>query len=677
MQTIRRLYLYAVALVSLLTTLWGAIGLVRSFLAGEQIGGDVTRLAGALSLLLVGVPVFLIHWWLAQRDALRDPEERSDLVRALFLYGTLLATLIPVVYNTLALFSRSLTAVFGLDVSRALASADQTLADNLVAIVFNLLVAAYFYYTLRSDWQAGPLGDSYADVRRLYRYIWMVYGLVMAFLGLQHILQYMLQMWNSRGREVQALLPNGLALLLVGLPVWAFAWRTIRVSLVDPAESQSRLRLVALYLVVLFSAAGALLALGYALEQVLLLALGQSLSLFLFLFRLGEPLSFALSLGLVWIFYRRELQSAIEGLSISAAQTGQAEETPELVSNETAEEGFAGSDQEAQNQISTVQASLGRLYNYLLALAGLTATFFGLLFSLNSLIDLYLKPEAVWERALQADLASSLAALVVGLPVWFIYWRKANREATLEGEAGDHARRSLIRRGYLYLVLFVAVIGLMFSTGALLFQFISAWLGDPAPDMLAMVVQHLKNIVLLALFGLYHYLVLRKDNQLAARSLAKRHAQFPVLVLTPEDGEFGGGMVAALEHEAPSIPVAVHSITEGAPDETFSAARAVIVPAEVITKPSEALRVWLQGYNGDRLAVPTPVAGWHWVAGSGRSFSALARQAARTVRYLAEGEQPPTWRDTSAWLIILAVFGVLFALEVVFVLVVTVLEMIG
>jgi hypothetical protein len=103
----------------------------------------------------------------------------------------------------------------------------------------------------------------------------------------------------------------------------------------------------------------------------------------------------------------------------------------------------------------------------------------------------------------------------------------------------------------------------------------------------------------------------------------------------------------------------------------------VIVPAEVITKPSEALRVWLQGYNGDRLAVPTPVAGWLWVAGSGRSFSALARQAARTVRYLAEGEQPPTWRDTSAWLIILAVFGVLFALEVVFVLVVTVLEMIG
>jgi hypothetical protein len=193
--------------------------------------------------------------------------------------------------------------------------------------------------------------------------------------------------------------------------------------------------------------------------------------------------------------------------------------------------------------------------------------------------------------------------------------------------------------------------------------------------MPAMVVQQLKTMVLFALFGLYHYLVLRKDNQLAERSLAKRHAQFSVLVLTPEDGEFGGGMVAALEREAPAIPVAVHSIAEGAPDEAFSAARAVIVPAEVVARPSEALRLWLQGYTGARLALPTPVTGWHWVASSGRSFSALARQAARSVRYLAEGEQPPPSRDTSTWLIVLAIFGVLFALEVVFILVVTVIEM--
>ena len=95
MPTIRRLYLYAVALVSVEVVLWGAIGLARSFFAGAVIGGSVSRLAGALALILVGVPVFLIHWLLAQRLARRDPEERSARLRAVFLYGALLVLAHP------------------------------------------------------------------------------------------------------------------------------------------------------------------------------------------------------------------------------------------------------------------------------------------------------------------------------------------------------------------------------------------------------------------------------------------------------------------------------------------------------------------------------------------------------------------------------------------------------
>jgi len=36
---------------------------------------------------------------LAQRSALRDMDERTSLVRVIFLYGTLLATLVPVVHS--------------------------------------------------------------------------------------------------------------------------------------------------------------------------------------------------------------------------------------------------------------------------------------------------------------------------------------------------------------------------------------------------------------------------------------------------------------------------------------------------------------------------------------------------------------------------------------------------
>jgi hypothetical protein len=59
MQSVRRLYVYGVALVSLETVIWGTISLARWILAGEEIGRDVSVLAGALSFILVSLPVFL------------------------------------------------------------------------------------------------------------------------------------------------------------------------------------------------------------------------------------------------------------------------------------------------------------------------------------------------------------------------------------------------------------------------------------------------------------------------------------------------------------------------------------------------------------------------------------------------------------------------------------------
>jgi hypothetical protein len=58
MKTIRRLYFYAVALISLEVVLWGLIGLLRS-IVGQVINDSAQALAQALSLILVGVPIFL------------------------------------------------------------------------------------------------------------------------------------------------------------------------------------------------------------------------------------------------------------------------------------------------------------------------------------------------------------------------------------------------------------------------------------------------------------------------------------------------------------------------------------------------------------------------------------------------------------------------------------------
>jgi hypothetical protein len=101
------------------------------------------------------------------------------------------------------------------------------------------------------------------------------------------------------------------------------------------------------------------------------------------------------------------------------------------------------------------------------------------------------------------------------------------------------------------------------------------------------------------------------------------------------------------------------------PNEALSAARAVILPAELVARPSEAWRLWLQAYPGERVVIPTPTPGWQWVAGGRRSLHVLASQAADTIRRLAEGEEAAPPRESSLGMGVVYVFAALFALELV------------
>src|SRR3990172_7996646 len=278
MQTIRRLYLYVVALVSLETVLWGTIGLARSIFAGETLGGGAARLAGALSMILVGIPVFLVHWWLAQRGARKEIEERSSRLRALFLYGVSVGTLVPVLQNTLALLSRTLIQLFGGRAGQAMFGGGQTWSDNLIAILLNGVVALYIYSVMRGDWRTPVQGDAFPETRRLYRYFFMLYGLAMLVFGVQQVVQYALGAWGSVGQGAMGMLANGLALLLVGAPLWAWVWRFIRRSLADISEATSTLRLFILYLLAFIGVVSVLSSTGVVMYWLLRLAMGERLA---------------------------------------------------------------------------------------------------------------------------------------------------------------------------------------------------------------------------------------------------------------------------------------------------------------------------------------------------------------------------------------------------------------
>jgi hypothetical protein len=184
---------------------------------------------------------------------------------------------------------------------------------------------------------------------------------------------------------------------------------------------------------------------------------------------------------------------------------------------------------------------------------------------------------------------------------------------------------------------------------ALLYQVLSAAMAEP-PGRPGLEAARLGGVLLSLLLNLaYHWRALLLDRRSLERSLARSHAQYPVLVLAPEEESFSQSIAAALERQAPELPVAIHPVQSGAPDETLSVARAVILPAALLARPPEALRVWLQSFSGARLVVPTPAPDWLWISGADRSLNFLAERTAELVRRLAEGETSDAGRAAGAW----------------------------
>jgi hypothetical protein len=656
MQNIRRLYFYAISLISLEVVLWGSIGLLRSVFSGQEIGsGGVDRLAGALALILVGIPVFLLHWRWIRRDVQNEPDARSARVRAIFLYVVLLATLAPVVQNALSFLEHLFLQLFDVNPLRAALGGNQSWSDNLIAILVNLIAAGYFYRILLGDWRSGENMDAFSETRRLYRYLWLFYGLAMVVAGIQQLVQFIFLNWNAVGDTVQVILANGLAFLLAGIPIWLYTDRLIRRSLAQPSEKESLTRLIALYLLVFISLIGCLAALGGVLYQIFQVLLGAPFVLSGFLAQIAGSISIVISLGLIWLYYGRDLRVELRAIPHSQP------EPSAIPANDT----IAGAEVVGAERERQRRAELRRLYYYLLAFLGLLAMFVGLQLVLSGVLDLAFSAKTFGIAALRNQLASGIAALVIGMPVWLMTWRPMALEAAQEGESADYARRSPTRKAYLYLLLFGGVLGVMFTAGMLIYQLLRALLGDPVDNILLAALQQFKSLLLFAGLLIFHGLALRADNRIAERSLARRYAQFPVLILALDESDFDAYLAKAIQDLTPGLPVAIHHSSLGAPDAELSTARAVILPAELVSRPSEALRLWLQGFSGERLVITLPTQGWYWVPVARKGLAGLARQTAQIVRQLAEGQEAPPLREYTAFMVGVYIFAGLFALELV------------
>ncbi len=631
MRTIRRLYLYLVAVISLQTVLWGVINLLRAMLDTQRVGGTASQLAGALATIIVGLPVFFLHWWLIQRRISSDAEERGSGVRAIFLYGLLFGLLIPVAQNLLAILNRALIDLFNLRPETGLLGVQQTWIDNGIALAMNVLLALYLMSVIRSDWRAGTQPEkNVARIslenltlsQRIFRYVFVLYTLGLLVFGLQQILSYILGQIGPPNINALSPLANGLSLTIFGGLLWWNTWRTVEQSLRSEEEQNSLFRAVFLYVLLLIGLSTVLISTGTIVYEAFRVLLGRSLSFTDWMLSVSEAISVAVPFGLLWAYH----------MSVLRQDRGTVEATPR-------------------------QAGLQRLYQYLVAFTGLMVSFYAMQSIVNFVVHAIVSRTGVVEITSSNDLAGSLAALVMGLPVWLRPWLKMNSTAQMEGDGGDRARRSIARKAYLYLSIFIGVVGIMISAGSIIFQLLGRVLGDPGTGSLEELLQVFAILVLFVILLVYHWQVLRNDNRMEDRSMADKHGKFPVLVLDSGDEQLAGPVVTALREEAPGIPVAIHYPSSGVPGENLSDAGAVILTSGMAANPPEAMRIWLQSFSGERIVVPVKKEGWVWIDSDTISTTKLSKQVAQTVLKLAEGEALDGSGRTSPLVIVAAIIG--------------------
>ena len=641
MRTVRRLYFYLVALISLEVVVWGVISLARTLFQILPIGGTIDQLASGLSLVLVGLPVFLLHWSIVQRDARRDEEERNSRLRSFFLYCARFVLLSPVAYSTLAIISRTAMQVFGASTSQALIGAGQTLADNLVAIVANAVAWLYIERVLRKEWQNNPHSSELPEARRVYRYAWALYTLAMLVSGCYLIIRFILYTPEGLTNQLTTWLANGIALVVVGAPLFTGTWLIIEETLTQSDERRSTLRLAVLYLLSLAGAFYTLISVSFLLYKTLRWLLGEGNTLQGFLTNNSAFIAMTIPMAVLWAYFGRKRQALVAG------------ETDLLR-----------------------RAGLERIYRYTLVLLGNAVTLLGV-WQITSTLVYMLFGLPLTGTTSRDEIARALGNLLVGLPLWLRTWPLVQAEAQGLDDAGDHARRSVVRKTYLYLVLFATVVGVMVSGGSLLYHIFSNLLAGPGgaaqglvpgagmsqADFWNTLAHRAQTVVIIGVWLLYHLSALRQDGKKAQQALTNRHAGFMALIVQADEHPFASELAATLKRQAPHLPVVTHRLDLEPLGIEQAAARVLVLPAALAAQPPDSLTNWLKDYTGQRIVVPLPSEKWIWLGNAPRSTRDLVAETARAVRSLAEGRGIHPTVPSGPWTIVSYILAGLFALE--------------
>jgi hypothetical protein len=569
MATARRVYLYLIAFVALGMSIsglsglaeTGAIALVEVVAPGPALGPRDLRgqLSFSVALSVIGLIAWLAHWTIAERGLRRGGpaglSERGAATRRLFLYAALLVGGLISLFSARSLARDLVRAMFGA-IGRVEIIAGFVIEPAALLLVTGAFWIYYWRIAARDRALAAEVGAS-ATLRR-----WFAYGitvasllvLVVAAIGLISTIWTELARAPASAVGADRWLSNAvagdIAGVAVGLATWILAWRwggtflLVR-SGVD-AEVDSVLRKVAFYLVLGVAVAWTVWNLGqifYGLFRLALIGGADATGPRGIVVALGRPIANSLVFAVVWRFYAR------------------------VVRHE------AALHPEARRQ-----AAIRWLYQYLVSLVSMVAFAFGLAGALATFLDLQIQPGAAhptnwWQDRIA--LFTTLAA--VGLPLWVLYWRPLQAEAS-----SSLARRSVVRRIYLFLTFALGVITLLTSGSYALYLIVRVVLGEVWTTAQTSDVLTAGSAAAIAgLLLAYHLRIFRRD---AAMSIVTDAAEpvSGVAFIRAADLDAWHNLVRRLDRPPGGITIDVHQIDAA----TIESLRIHVVPLDPpVSKP--------------------------------------------------------------------------------------------
>ena len=615
MSSIRRWYVYLISAISLQAVTWALISLLR-FLLIPRLNAPRQAIAFSIAVILTGLPFFVVHWLWAQRLAAKATDERASTIRRLYLFGMMAGFLSPFIANAYDLLGTLLQAESTASRQAHGLTSSNAVLYHLLALLILAVLWSYHQRIANGDSEAVPETANATIVRRLYVLGFSAAGLTLTTTATNYLLLLIIMQFSSNvmGRTSPGLaLTSEITRLLIGVPLWLVFWRWAQRLFysLDRREQESALRKVYLYAAVFIGSLGSVTSATGILAGIFRRALSVTSQ------REGDirrSLSAIVALGILWAYHASILRDDTTG----------AQEAPR-------------------------QAAVRRLYFYLVAAVGLSALLVGLIGDISVIIR---SLDVGFGSPLRTEVSWFTAAIIAGLPVWLLPWRQEQNRALETSPEGASARRSMVRKIYLYFFVFAATVTVLSGTMSIVYQLLNWLLVSNIPS-LSDLGTWIAAVMIAVCVWLYHGFALRGDTRLFSQEQAQRLQELRLVVVDVVGTGFASSLVAALKEEAPDLeltPIVLPTADTEAPTHheianQLAQAGLIIGPWTIAVSggvegavPPEIAQAVMNS-PAQKLLVPTHSTGWEWAGVNRWDVESLVRQTIRAIKQIAAGQE--------------------------------------